>query len=149
MVAYLLALMSEKDVNMGRLLLMSLIHDLPESKLGDIPHDPQMDLPDFYKSKRDAEGQIMENLLRELPPQLRSQLDEAWRELCLGESVEARLVKVADQLATALHALQLVKSGHRKDLFTPFFRSAEQAATENGIPQAVELIREMRMSAGL
>jgi len=149
MIAYFLALMGGEEVDMGRLLVMALIHDLPESRLGDIPHDTHREPADLYESKRRAERQIMEELLEELPAQLRGSLEEAWNELCNAESLEARLVETADRLATALHALQLVESGYPKERLASFFRNAEKAASKTGIPQALELAREIRMATGL
>ncbi len=149
LVAYFLALQGEEEVNLRHLLLMALIHDLPEAKLGDIPRIPSPELGEFYHAKRLAENQVMTSLLSNLQPKLRTELANVWQDFIKGASYEARLVEAADRLAAALHALHLIKAGYQKDLFEPFFTHGEKSLATLKIPLANKTMENLRKEAGL
>jgi putative hydrolase of HD superfamily len=144
LLAYLLALQSEEPVDIERLLVMALIHDIPETEIGDIPMSVQRADPDFRKAKEKAEDYAMRNILNHLPQQLQSALMDIWTEHHKGTSREAQLVEAADRLSTALHAAQLVKTGFPAETFQPFVDHAQSTVTELQIPQATEFIRELQ-----
>jgi putative hydrolase of HD superfamily len=144
LLAYLLALQSEEPVDIERLLVMALIHDLPEAEIGDIPMSAQRADPDFQKAKEKAEDNAMRNILNHLPPQLQSVLMDIWTEHHNGTSREAQLVEAADRLSTALHAAQLVKTGFPAETFQPFVNHAQRTVKKLKIPQATGLIKELQ-----
>jgi 5'-deoxynucleotidase YfbR-like HD superfamily hydrolase len=129
---------------------MSLFHDLPESRLGDIPRDPTEELQEFYDVKRRAENQVMSSLVGELPQKLRKPVQEAWDEYQGQTSREALIVEAADRLANALHALQLVQAGRSpKTTFADFMEPAEKAISVLKIPAADKIMKDLRRSIGL
>jgi len=142
--AYLLALQTEEPVDLPQLLLMALIHDLPEAHIGDIPISAQRADPKIREAKEKAEDNAMQKILAYLPEKLQSALTVAWAAYCKGTSIEARLVEAADRLVTALHAAQLVKTGYSKETFQTFVTHAESTVAELKIPQVKEFIRELR-----
>lgn len=143
-IAYILARLSKHEINSSRLLLMALIHDLPESKLGDIPRSATKNSTDLKRVKQTVENQIITTLLANLPSKVRSPLRKAWQDFNLGTNAEARIVEAADRLATALHILSLVQSGHQVDRFISFFDHAEQTIAALQIPEANDIIKALR-----
>jgi len=99
-VALTLASFVEEDVDTTKLLTLALIHDLPEAILGDIPAPAGEYLPSDAKER--AEGSVLATLLEGLP-QLRD-WRTWWREYEEQTTVEARLVRDADQLDLLLQA---------------------------------------------
>jgi len=148
LVAYFLALQDEK-VDIRRLLLMALIHDLPEAELGDISRVPLPELRDFYQAKRLAESQVMMSLLSNLEPEIRTELANIWQDYITGTSYESRIVEAADRLATIIQALHLIKIGHKRKLFEAFFDDAEKSIITQKIPLASEIMKSFRKEAGL
>lgn len=112
-----------------RVLLLALVHDLPEADIGDIPpydlstipgnHDP-LARREFLEqrhergeaateAKRLAEDQAMENLAAVLPRPLATDLEALWQEIREGASVESRFVKQVDRLETFLQSLRYLR----------------------------------------
>jgi putative hydrolase of HD superfamily len=149
-IAYLLAKLDGNKVDFEKVFLMSLFHDLPESRLGDIPRDPTEELQEFYDVKSRAENQVMVSLIDELPQKLRAPLLETWDEYQNQSSREALIVEAADRFANALHALQLVQAGRSpKSLFVDFINPAERAVGALKIPAADKLMKDLRRALGL
>lgn len=148
-VAYLLAQLGGEKVDAGQLLLMALLHDLPEAKIGDIPRDASRMVRKLGEAKQAAEQQAMKALLDDLPPQLRSPLSAAWEEFRRGSSREAHIVEAADRLATAIHAFHLVQAGYHKDAFVPFIDHAQEAVAALRIPAADEIVQDLRRTVDL
>lgn len=143
-IAYILAQLCKHEINLNRLLLMALIHDLPEAKIGDIPRSATRSSPDLPRIKQIAENKIMSTLLANLPPKLQSPLKKAWQQFDSKTSLEAQIVEAADRLATVLHILALVQSGHQLDRFISFVEHAEQAIAALQIPEADDIIKTLR-----
>jgi putative hydrolase of HD superfamily len=144
LLAYLLALQSKEPVDIQQLLVMALIHDIPEAEIGDIPISAQRADPSFRGAKEKAEDNAMQTILAHLPSQLQSALMETWTAYRKGTSLEVRLVETADRLATALHAAQLVKTGYPTEAFQTFIDHAESTVTQLQIPQAEDFITELQ-----
>ncbi len=99
-VALLLGELVEQPVDMGKLLAMALLHDLPEAVLSDIPAPARR----YFSSnaKVDAEQAALSDLLQDMPWRDRWRL---WhREYEKQSTLEARLVRDADHLDRLLQA---------------------------------------------
>lgn len=142
--SYILAKQASEEVDLTRLLLMALIHDLPEAVIGDIPISAQRADPSFREAKEKAENAAMETILSSLPENIRLQLQNIWKEYLRGETIEARLVEGADRLATAIHAVELIKSGYPSKRFIPFIDHAEATLTKLQITDVADLIGKLR-----
>jgi putative hydrolase of HD superfamily len=112
-----------------RVLLLALIHDLPEADIGDLtPYDLET-VPEDEKSearrafleqrhvrddassraKRLAEDAAVNNLTATLPQPLATDMEVLWQEIREGTSVEARFVKQVDRLETYLQSLRYLR----------------------------------------
>ena len=84
------------DLDMNRVLLMCLIHDLGEAFTGDIPA--------FVKTVADEEREsaLLSPWVSSLPEPFREEMDELYREMDAQETAEARLYKALDRMETII-----------------------------------------------
>lgn len=99
-IALILAEMVNQPLDMGKVLTIALLHDLPESVIGDIPTPANAHFP--TGAKREAEIGALNALLRGLP--CAERWHTWWREFEDGETIEGRLVRDADRLDMLVQA---------------------------------------------
>lgn len=99
--ALLLAGLVDEPLDLGRLLAMAILHDLPESLTSDIPAPAWRRLPPG--SKRQAERAAMEEIAGECGAG--EGWLALWTELQEQQSLEAKVVHDADRLDMFLQAL--------------------------------------------
>jgi putative hydrolase of HD superfamily len=102
-------------LNTERVMKMAILHDLPESIIGDF-----MPGEVTKKKKRAEEKNAIETILRWIPPCLRSDYEGIWLEYLLNKTDIARLVHTVDKLEMALQARQYVSEGYPKHLLAQF-----------------------------
>jgi putative hydrolases of HD superfamily len=92
--ALTLAQLSDEPVDLGKLLSMAILHDLPEGLTTDIPTPAWRYLPPGVKLdvERGAMNEILESA------SFRENLLMVWEELHEGQSVEAKLTHDADKI---------------------------------------------------
>lgn len=104
-----LALQSElRDVNLGKLLAMCVVHDLGEAIGGDVPAPEQARrlAADPTATKSAAEREDLLTLLAPLPEPVRASIVALWDEYEAAKSPEARVAKALDKLETILQHTQ-------------------------------------------
>jgi len=102
-VAYIALVLSQlwpEPLDVGKLLTLALLHDLPEALTSDIPTPAWRFLPAGIKT--DVERAAMGQILAGLP--LSPALMAFWEELHADQTAEARLVHDADKLELYLQA---------------------------------------------
>ena len=99
-ISLILAEMVGQGVDRAKLLTIALIHDLPESVIGDLPTPAAVHFPPG--AKRAAETGALGTLLGNLP--CASEWRSWWQEFEEGTSVEGRLVRDADRLDMLVQA---------------------------------------------
>lgn len=102
-----------------KILKMVMLHDLAESKTGDITPD-QIPKEKKMALENNAFLEIMENL----PDKIKSQYLEIWNEYQENDSPESNIVHQIDRLEMALQARLYQKKGHSEEKLSPFFESA-------------------------
>ena len=91
------------DADQGRLLAMCLVHDLPEARMGDLNYvQKQYVVADEKKA--------VAHMIQGLP--FGQKIDEMIDEFNVGETIEARLARDADQLAFLLDLKALSDMGY-------------------------------------
>ncbi len=99
-IALLLAETAAPPVDKAKVLTIALLHDLPESVIGDVPTPATAHFPP--DAKREAEMAVLRRLLDSLPAAERWR--EWWREFEEGSSIEGRIVRDADRLDMLIQA---------------------------------------------
>ena len=101
--AYLLAQLGgeREPVDVGRVLALALLHDLPEGVTSDVPAPAWRFLPAGAKAA--AEAAVVDNLFAGWPRA--AELHDLWAELQSDETVESHIVHDADKLDLYLQAL--------------------------------------------
>ena len=99
-VALVLAQFVDEPVDRAKLLTIALLHDLPETVLGDIPRPASRYLSPDAKSK--AEHAALEDLLEGVPQG--NQWRSWWREFDERSGTEGNIVRDADRLEMMFQA---------------------------------------------
>jgi putative hydrolase of HD superfamily len=99
--ALVLAQVIAEEVDVGRVLAMAALHDLPEGLTTDIPTPAWRFLPPDIKT--DVERQAMQEIMAGTP--FEPPLMVLWEELHASETAAARLVHDADKIDMFLQAL--------------------------------------------
>jgi putative hydrolase of HD superfamily len=120
--ALAVAEMVPEPVDRGRLALLALLHDLGESRVGDVP------MPEKTARHDEEEARAMDAILDGLPRRFRA----AWEELREGRTIEARLVKGCDKLQLMAKVLDYEREG-RGELAE--FWENERNFRDGGVPE--------------
>ena len=102
-----------------KILKMILLHDLAESKIGDITPEQ------MSKSKKfEIENKAFTEISSQLPDSIKSSYLKIWNEFQENSSEEAKLVHQIDKLEMAMQARIYQSDGYSKEKLEPFFQSA-------------------------
>ena len=120
-----------------KILKMTLLHDLAESKIGDITPE-QMTLENKVKIENKAIGEI----INQLPEPIKSQYLEIWKEYQNNSSKESLFVHQIDRLEMALQAKIYEKSSLSKKDISPFLETAKADITHSKLKELFTKIIE-------
>jgi len=102
-----------------KILKMAMLHDLAESKTGDVTPDQ------IPKDKKMAlENKAFSEIMAHLPEEIKSQYLEIWNEYQENSSPESKIVHQIDKLEMVLQARLYQKQGYPEEKLYPFFESA-------------------------
>ncbi len=120
-----------------KILKMTLLHDLAESKIGDITPE-QMTPENKMKIENDAFNEIIE----QLPETVKSQYLKIWKEYQNNNSKESLFVHQIDKLEMALQAKIYQKDGKTIEDIEPFLESAKRSITDKKLKEIFTKIIE-------
>ena len=120
-----------------KILKMTLLHDLAESKIGDITPE-QMTSENKMKIENDAFNEIID----QLPETVKSQYLEIWKEYQNNNSKESLFVHQIDKLEMALQAKIYQKDGKTIEDIEPFLESAKRSITDKKLKEIFTKIIE-------
>ncbi len=131
LLTYMLADSISVPVNRDKAVAISIIHELGECRVGDIPYTALKYFPD--KSK--IESEAVEDILGPLGQKLTTESLQLFQEFEEGSSVEARFVKAIDKLDMLITAAEYEKTGfaslsdfwHNNSTFKPIEEFPELA----------------------
>ena len=88
----------EKEIDIGKVLKMIIIHDLVEAEAGDIPVLDLMRNPELRQVKHDNEQKAITRIRKELDGSTGDDIYNLWQEFEKKETYEAKLVNALDKL---------------------------------------------------
>ncbi|MDH5463400.1 MAG: HD domain-containing protein [Nitrosopumilus sp.] len=118
-----------------KILKMILLHDLAESKIGDLTPGQVS-----KERKTTLENNAFNQIIGGLPEMIKSQYLEIWIEYQENTSPESRLVHQMDKLEMALQAKSYQDGGHDHEKLESFFESAKAEITN---PKLKEIFTEI------
>lgn len=119
----------------NKVIKMSLLHDLAESRIGDLV--PGEILGD---EKARIEDEAFADIISTLPARLQSEYHAIWNEYCASDTPEAILVHQVDRLEMALQASTYAENGRTERGIEEFIESAYTVITD---PIAKEIITDL------
>jgi len=106
--AFIAMMLSDiEKCNTQNVLKMALLHDLQESKTGDLTVFSKN-----YVKKKALEKKAIKKIFNSLPKKLRKEYLKIWKEYEEGSTKEAKLVKQADKLELLIQAAEYEKHGY-------------------------------------
>lgn len=109
----------------GKAVRLALLHDLPEAKVGDLTPDESSGA-----RKVASETKAMEEILSELPREVRELYAGLWGEYVRGESPESRLVRQLDKVEMAVQAWEYSNASGEMSSAKEFWSSARAHVTD-------------------
>jgi putative hydrolase of HD superfamily len=97
----------EPELDLGRALALTLVHDVPEALTGDLPRSAAAFLPAGAKAAMEGEA------ARRLLAPLSGAALELWNEYAARATREARFVHACDRLRLGLRLVAYVRAGRR------------------------------------
>ena len=118
-----------------KILKMTLLHDLAESKIGDIT--PEQMTPE---NKMDIENKAFDEIIGKLPHTLQSQYNPIWKEYQDNITKESQFVHQIDKLEMVLQAKIYQKNIETIDNIEPFLESAKSSITDEKLKELFDQI---------
>ena len=100
-------------IDMEKLLRIAILHDIAESKIGDMPYEALSYIGEKNKSK--AEKKACRDLFKDLKNGERYY--SLWEEFEDRKSIEAKIVRAADKLEMIVQCYEYEKEGYDLDQF--------------------------------
>ena len=94
------------DFNLEVALKTALIHDIPEARISDIPHNIKLANPEVAAALEKAEEKVTVDMLSEEANVLLKSFNH-------GDTVEGKICQLADVLSVVLYANDEIKCGNR------------------------------------
>ncbi len=107
LLTYMLAPMMATGINREKAVAIAIVHELGETRVGDIPYTALKYFPD----KSEIELQAVEDILAPLPEDISRESIALFKEFEDCETPEARFVKAIDKLDMLITAAEYEKSG--------------------------------------
>lgn len=124
-----------ENLNSEKVLKMILLHDLAESKIGDIIPD-QMSI----EEKQRLENSAFDEIIKTLPESIMSNYVEIWKEYQENTTSESQIVHQIDKFEMTLQAKIYQSQGHSKEKLETFYESAKSSITH---PKLKELFTQI------
>lgn len=103
---FVLKLREYYDFNLEVALKTALIHDIPEARISDIPHNIKIANPEVAAALEKAEEKVTIDMLSEEANTLLKSFNH-------GDTVEGKICQLADVLSVVLYANDEIKCGNR------------------------------------
>ena len=146
LMAMLIAPHLEHKVDLHRVLLLILVHDICETKVGDIPF---FEVSERKTAKAKAEAQAMQEISDMFSDQAYQQMSDLWHEFEDGKTVEARFARALDHLEVQhQHNLAAIETWVPVEYDLVYTKTSRQCAHDDTlmrIARAIENHAELKM----
>lgn len=146
LMAMLIAPHLEHEVDLHRVLLLILVHDICETKVGDIPF---FEVSDRKTAKAQAEAQAMQEIRDMFSDQTGRTMSDLWHEFEDGKTPEARFARALDHLEVQhQHNLAAIDTWTPIEYDLVYTKTSSQCshdATLRQIARAIEDQAEQKM----
>ncbi|NHJ85189.1 MAG: HD family hydrolase [Asgard group archaeon] len=133
-----------KRLDLQKVLIMALLHDLSESISQDIDRCIKKFSSEKYSEfKRELDDNATKTILAKLPEELMIKLLEYHKEFTENKSLEAKIVVEADRLDVALQQKAYQKRGLPKELFANFHTSLKDELSSFQLETAKQITKEI------
>lgn len=99
-----------KDIDTEKIIKISLLHEVAESQIGDIPYPALKYIPEDIKSK--AEEKAVESMFEDFG-ELKGYYLGLWKEFECRTSLEGHIVQVCDKMECMMQVNEYEKLGYR------------------------------------
>jgi len=130
-----------KDVDLQKLLIMAIIHDLGESYLGDLTPS-SIELLGGNENKKKLEKKAITRLFELLDENKRKKLLEIYEQYINNETDEAKLLHQIDKLDMLLQAIEYQKAGYPKENLHEFWNAAESYFTDKTLIEILAYLKD-------
>jgi 5'-deoxynucleotidase len=126
------------NLDSGRIMEMTNIHDLAESLVGDY-------MPDKISSeeKQLLEDEAMKKIVSKLPTCLRKKYLDIWNEYNDNLTLSSKFVHNMDKLEMVLQAKEYEFQGYSKESLEIFFKSANDYISSDGFDLVYEILQSI------
>ncbi len=115
------------EIDLEKVLIMSLIHDLSECNSQDLDRRiRKFSVKKYDEFKKELDKNAIKSLLDNLPQNLASKIMAYYEEFIKHESIESKIVVEADRLETILQLNDYIQRGFPQKLFKEFFENFNQ-----------------------
>lgn len=131
-----------KNLDVNKIFLMALIHDLGEIEIGDLRWEDGKkvigDQEEKYKDEEKTTKKLFEGTKDA------EEYIALWQEFNDQKTKEAKFVKQVDKLEMALQALEYEQAGYPKDLLNEFWENAEKYLEGQKLEELFRLLQKKR-----
>jgi putative hydrolase of HD superfamily len=132
-----------EEIDIEKIILMTALHDLPESIIGDIASTEEfLENKENVKQKVQAERKAINNIVSPLGEKFQH-LIQLWYEYNQGDTIEAKIVRGADILDMLFHARMLEDTGTSPEVLDQFFKSSQSQINSLSINLVSEIYKEL------
>ncbi|MFC1487265.1 HD domain-containing protein [Thermoproteota archaeon] len=126
-----------KDLDPLKLLRMALIHDLPETIMGDL-------MPSQKTAEtKEKEETVIHQILSLLPETQRENYLAVWNEYQEGKTKESKAVRQLEKIEMALQAKEYEKLGSTNKSLKRFIQSAKDATSWSELKRLLSYVMEV------
>jgi putative hydrolase of HD superfamily len=120
--------------DLGSVMELATVHDLPEIITTDIPHSAiEIAGQELYRAKENAEKAAIVSLFASLE-EVGGKIIKAWENASKLESIEARIVAGADIIDMLIHAICLERNGISPKILDSFFSKNSKKLEKVDLP---------------
>lgn len=130
------------NINLSKLLIMILIHDLGEAKIGDIKWESGKRILSSQAKKHADEEIAVKEIFSELIN--KDNLLDTWREFNAQQTPESKLAKQIDKLEMVIQAYEYEKAGHSPQRLQEFWDNVEKYLTNNSLQPFLDYLKLKR-----